>query len=84
MTPSIGFHGRTLILDLGDVLFHQGVHTLTALSSTFPAVVWTPAGELERGKIRENEASEIIGAEISLEPQDPGISIPEIDPLRRC
>jgi hypothetical protein len=61
---------RTLILDLGDVLFHWGVHTLTALSpSTFHAVVLTPAwGELERGKISEDEAMKSIGEELSLEP----------------
>jgi hypothetical protein len=63
-------YGRTLILDLGDVLFHWGTHTLTALSApTFHAVVLTPAwGELERGKLSEDEALRIIGEELSLEP----------------
>jgi hypothetical protein len=63
-------HSRTLILDLGDVLFHWSTDTLSVLSpSTFHAVVLTPTwGELERGKISEYEALKIIGEELLLEP----------------
>jgi FMN phosphatase YigB (HAD superfamily) len=61
---------RTIILDLGDVLFHWHAHILTALSpSTFYAVVLTPTwGDLERGKITEEEAFTTISEEFSLEP----------------
>jgi hypothetical protein len=61
---------RTLILDLGDVVFHWGTHALTALTpSTFHAVILTPTwSELERGKISEYEALKTIGEELSLEP----------------
>jgi len=60
---------RTLILDLGDVLFHWSASNLTALSpSTFHAVILTPTwGLLESGKITEEEAFKAIGEELSLE-----------------
>jgi hypothetical protein len=63
-------HSRTLILDLGDVLFHWSTHTLSVFSpSTFHAVVLTPTwGELEHGVISEYEALKIIGEELLLEP----------------
>jgi hypothetical protein len=63
-------YGRTLLLDLGDVLFHWSVQTLTALpASTFRAVILTPAwGDLERGKISEDDALKSIGEELALEP----------------
>ena len=61
---------RTLILDLGDVLFHWSTRNLTALSpQNFHSVVLSPTwAELERGHIDETEALEIIGEELSLEP----------------
>ncbi|KAF2680419.1 HAD-like protein [Lentithecium fluviatile CBS 122367] len=61
---------RTLILDLGDVLFHWSARDLTALSpSTFHAVILTPAwGELECGRLTEDEALELIGQELSISP----------------
>jgi hypothetical protein len=63
-------YGPALILDLGNVLFHWNVDTLTALpAATFHAVILAPAwGELERGKIGEDEALKNIGKELSLEP----------------
>jgi hypothetical protein len=69
-TTCLQSYDRTLILDLGDVLFHWSVHTLTALSaSNFRAVVLTPAwGELESGKMSEDEALRGISEELSLEP----------------
>jgi hypothetical protein len=64
-------YGPALILDLGDVLFHWNVDTLTALPAPiFHAVVLTPAwGELECGKISEDDALKSIGKELSLEPE---------------
>jgi hypothetical protein len=64
-------YGPVLILDLGDVLFHWNVDTLTALPAPiFHAVVLTPAwGELECGKISEDDALKSIGKELSLEPE---------------
>ncbi|KAF1939885.1 HAD-like protein [Clathrospora elynae] len=61
---------RTLILDLGDVLFHWSTRELTALSpSTFHAVTITPTwGELECGNITQDEALEKIGEELLLQP----------------
>jgi hypothetical protein len=63
---------RTLILDLGDVLFHWSARDLTVLYPfTFHAVVLSPTwSELERGHLNENEneALEIIGKELSLGP----------------
>jgi FMN phosphatase YigB (HAD superfamily) len=59
---------RTLILDLGDVLFHWSTRDLTVLSPfTFHAVVLSPTwSELEHGHLNENEALETIGKELSL------------------
>lgn len=59
---------RTLILDLGDVLFHWSTRNLTALSpSTFHAVVLSPTwGLLECGKISEDDAISAIAAELEL------------------
>jgi FMN phosphatase YigB (HAD superfamily) len=61
---------RTLILDLGDVLFHYNASGLTSLSrSAFHSVILSPAwGQYERGLINEDEALEIVGKELSLEP----------------
>ncbi|KAH7081656.1 HAD-like domain-containing protein [Paraphoma chrysanthemicola] len=61
---------RTLILDLGDVLFHYSARTLTALSpSTFHAVILTPAwNQYECGRLTEDEVLEAVGKELSLEP----------------
>lgn len=59
---------RTLILDLGDVLFHWSTRDLTALSpSTFHAVVLSPTwGLLECGRISEDDAISAIAAELGL------------------
>jgi len=61
---------RTLILDLGDVLFHWSSRDFTALSpQTFHAVISSqPWSELERGRITEDEAISLISAELSLKP----------------
>lgn len=61
---------RTLILDLGDVLFHYSARDLTALSrkdfqSVLLTTTWT---ELDRGQISEDEALTKIGKELSLDP----------------
>ncbi|EOA83397.1 uncharacterized protein SETTUDRAFT_43197 [Exserohilum turcica Et28A] len=61
---------HTLILDLGDVLFHWTGKDLQALSpQDFRAVIlsstWT---ELECGKVSEDKAIESIGKELSLDP----------------
>jgi len=62
----------TLILDLGDVIFHWNTKNLSALSQeAFHAVLLTPAwSELERGKISEEEALGAIGNELSIKPAD--------------
>lgn len=59
---------KTLILDLGDVLFHWSTRDLTALSpSAFHAVVLSPTwGLLECGKISEDDAISAIAAELGL------------------
>ncbi|KAH7409847.1 Haloacid dehalogenase-like hydrolase-domain-containing protein [Phaeosphaeria sp. MPI-PUGE-AT-0046c] len=59
---------RTLILDLGDVLFHWSTRDLTALSpSAFHAVVLSPTwGLLECGKVSEDDAISAIAAELGL------------------
>lgn len=61
---------RTLILDLGDVLFHWSTHELTALSpQDFHSVILSPTWtELERGSIEESRALGTIGEELSIEP----------------
>ena len=61
---------RTLILDLGDVLFHYSARELTALSpSSFHAVIISPTWSVfESGRIDEDQALETIGKELSLEP----------------
>jgi FMN phosphatase YigB (HAD superfamily) len=60
---------RTLILDLGDVLFHYSAHNLTAISpATFGAALKLPAwGEFERGQLTEDECVAAIGDELSLD-----------------
>ncbi|EMD63650.1 hypothetical protein GGP41_005705 [Bipolaris sorokiniana] len=62
---------RTLILDLGDVLFHYSSRYLTALSrQEFQAVLLTPTwAELDRGRIGEDEALAKIGKDLSLDPK---------------
>jgi FMN phosphatase YigB (HAD superfamily) len=62
---------RTLILDLGDVLFHWSSRELTALSPlTFHSCILSPTwGDFERGNINENEALHNIGKELDLECQ---------------
>lgn len=62
---------QTLILDLGDVLFHWSTAHLTALSSsTFHSVILTPTWtRLECGLISEHEALEEIGDELALAPE---------------
>ncbi|KAI4690160.1 uncharacterized protein J4E84_004342 [Alternaria hordeiaustralica] len=62
--------GRTLILDLGDVLFHWSTRELTALPpQDFHSVILSPTWtELERGSIDEPRALGIIGEELSIEP----------------
>lgn len=62
---------RTLILDLGDVLFHYSARDLSAITrQEFQAVLlsntWT---ELDRGHIGEDEALEKIGKQLSLDPR---------------
>jgi FMN phosphatase YigB (HAD superfamily) len=61
---------RTLILDLGDVLFHYSARELTALTPTdFKSIVLTPAwSEFESGRLTEDEAFKAIGKELSLDP----------------
>jgi FMN phosphatase YigB (HAD superfamily) len=66
-SPSLS-EPRALILDLGDVLFHWSTRELKALTpSIFHSVILTPTwGELECGRITEDEALETIGEELSL------------------
>jgi FMN phosphatase YigB (HAD superfamily) len=66
-----GSRNRTLILDLGDVLFHWSARDITALPpSTFKAVILSPAWiELECGRLSEDEAVKIISQELSLQLQ---------------
>jgi hypothetical protein len=60
---------RTLILDLGDVLFHYAVREITALSpAMFKAVITTPGWrDFECGRVKEDEALESITKELSLD-----------------
>lgn len=59
----------TLILDLGDVLFHYAVREITALPpATFKAVITTPGWRaFECGRVDENEALKSITTELSLD-----------------
>jgi len=61
---------RTLILDLGDVLFHWSSRDLTVLSpQIFHSVILSPTwAELERDHLEETEALEIIGDQPSINP----------------
>jgi FMN phosphatase YigB (HAD superfamily) len=61
---------RTLILDLGDVLFQYSARELTTLTAAdFKAIVLTIAwNEFESGRLTEDEAFEAIGRELSLDP----------------
>lgn len=61
---------RTLILDLGNVLFHWSFRDLTALSpQDFHSVILSPTwAELERGHLDYVEALKAIGEELSVEP----------------
>ncbi|EDU44476.1 hydrolase HAD superfamily [Pyrenophora tritici-repentis] len=63
---------RTLILDLGDVLFHWSARDLTVFSpQTFHAVILSPTwSEYESGRITEEKAISLIGEELSLKPSD--------------
>lgn len=65
--PEAPSSGRSLILDLDNVLLHNDP---TALSkTTLQAVTITPAwSELERGRITEEEALDAISDELSLSP----------------
>lgn len=59
---------RTLILDLGDVLFHYAVHEITAVSpSTFKAMIKSPAwADLECGLATEDTTVQHISTDLSL------------------
>jgi FMN phosphatase YigB (HAD superfamily) len=61
---------RTLILDLGDVLFHYAVGDITALEPpVFKAVITTPGwADFECGRVDEDQALESITKELSLDP----------------
>ncbi|KAF2847659.1 HAD-like protein [Plenodomus tracheiphilus IPT5] len=61
---------RTLILDLGDVLFHWSARSITAVApSTLHSIILSPAwGELECGRLDEKEAIRLIAEELSLNP----------------
>lgn len=61
---------RTLILDLGDVLFHYAVSEITALSPpNFKSVITTPGwADFECGRVNEDEALESITKELCLDP----------------
>jgi FMN phosphatase YigB (HAD superfamily) len=60
---------RTLILDLGDVLFHYAVREITALSpAMFKAVITTPGWrDFECGRVKEDEALQSITKELSID-----------------
>jgi HAD superfamily hydrolase (TIGR01509 family) len=60
---------HTLILDLGDVLFHYAVREITALSpAMFKAVITTPGWrDFECGRVDEDEALKSITKELSLD-----------------
>ncbi|KAI8940464.1 hypothetical protein NX059_004149 [Plenodomus lindquistii] len=62
---------RTLIIDLGDVLFHWSGRLITALAPTcFHSVVLSPTwSELECGRLEEDTAVEIIAQELALSPK---------------
>jgi FMN phosphatase YigB (HAD superfamily) len=61
---------RTLILDLGDVLFHYTTRNLTALArQELQSVLRSPTWvELDCGQIAEEEALARIGKDLSLDP----------------
>ena len=67
--PATTSGSRTLILDLGDVLFHYSAHNLEAIPpATFGAALKSPAwGEFERGQLTEDECVAAIGDELSLD-----------------
>jgi FMN phosphatase YigB (HAD superfamily) len=60
---------RTLILDLGDVLFHYAVRDITAVSpSTFKAIIKSPPwADLECGRVTEDVAISRISKSLSLD-----------------
>ncbi|KAF2026794.1 HAD-like protein [Setomelanomma holmii] len=60
---------RTLILDLGDVLFHYSITRITALPpGAFKAVIKSTAwGDLECGRVAEDIAVARISKELSLD-----------------
>ena len=70
MVPMGSQQQRTLILDLGDVLFHWSSRDLTVLSpQSFHSVILSPTwAELERDHLEETEALEIIGDQLSINP----------------
>lgn len=59
----------TLILDLGDVLFHYAVREITALPpATFKAVITAPGWQdFECGRVNEDEALKSITEQLSLD-----------------
>lgn len=60
---------RVLILDLGDVLFHYSIHSITALPApTFKSIIRSPAwGALECSLITEDVAVQRISETLSLD-----------------
>ncbi|KAL5120996.1 hypothetical protein ACEQ8H_001184 [Pleosporales sp. CAS-2024a] len=64
-----GPKNRTLILDLGHVMFHYSVNHLALPRSTFQSILLSPTwSDLERGQLSEHEAIQAIGKELSLDP----------------
>ena len=63
-------HNKTIIFDLGDVLFHWSAKSVTALPrQTLKCVMLSPIwNALERGEIEETAAFEAIGTELSIDP----------------
>ncbi|KAH5887041.1 hypothetical protein HBI92_123220 [Parastagonospora nodorum] len=66
--PSPRTKNRTLILDLGDVLFHYAVREITAAPpSTFKAMIKSPAwADLECGLVTEDYAVQRMSTDLSL------------------
>ncbi|CAN9126798.1 unnamed protein product [Alternaria alternata] len=70
MVPTESQQQRTLVLDLGDVLFHWSSRDLTVLSpQVFHSVILSPTWvELERDHLEEAEALKIIEEQLSIDP----------------
>lgn len=64
-------HYKTIILDLGDVLFHWSAKAVTVLPrQTLKCIMLSPVwSALERGEIEETVAFEAIGLELSINPE---------------